>query len=199
MRKVDLTGQKFGRWTVVAPARRTYQTMWSCRCDCGVERVVSGANLTTGHSVSCGCFRVDHRREQNYFRDYRGVKNPRAVRAHRVYGDSYIPSSEVWFKRAAGVFYSAKRNGVALGFKNAQELAIYVKSIAPKKCPVFGIPFVERGNGFHKWSPSIDKKDPKKGYVPGNIQVISMMANCMKRDASSDELLAFAEWIMKGA
>lgn len=198
MRKIDLVGKKFGRWEVIAPADRTYQTMWQCRCECGTERAVSGANLATGHSVSCGCFRADHRRKQNKRRDYRGVKNPRAARAFRIYGEAYIPSSEVWYKRAAGVFHSAKRNGVKIGFKNAQELAIYVKNIAPKKCPVFGTAFVERGSGFHKWSPSIDKKDPKKGYVPGNIQIISMMANCMKRDASADELLAFAAWIIKG-
>lgn len=198
MRKIALAGRKFGRWEVIAPADRTYQTMWQCRCECGTERDVSGANLTTGHSVSCGCFRVDHRRNQNKHRDYHGVKNPRAVGAFRIYGEAYIPSSEVWYKRAAGIFHSAKRNGVKIGFKNVQELAIYVKTIAPKKCPVFGTAFVERGNGFHKWSPSIDKKDPKKGYVPGNIQVISTMANCMKRDASGDELLAFAKWIMKG-
>jgi hypothetical protein len=76
-------------------------------------------------------------------------------------------------------------------------MAHYVKSIAPEKCPVFGEPFSQNGSGFSNWSPSIDKIDPTKGYVPGNIQVISMLANCMKRDASSEQLQKFAEWILK--
>lgn len=52
----DLTGQKFGRWTVVREAeRRNYKPQWLCRCDCGTERVVQGQPLTNGASTSCGC------------------------------------------------------------------------------------------------------------------------------------------------
>jgi hypothetical protein len=70
-------------------------------------------------------------------------------------------------------------------------------AIAPARCPVFDVPFVERGAGFSKWSPSIDKIDPAKGYVPGNIQVVSLFANCMKRDATKEQLRAFARWVRK--
>jgi hypothetical protein len=66
----------------------------------------------------------------------------------------------------------------------------------PEYCPVLGVKLIA-GNkkGPLPNAPSLDKIDPTLGYVPGNIQVISHKANSMKRDASSEELLAFANWI----
>ncbi|NBS70476.1 hypothetical protein EBT31_16415 [bacterium] len=108
-----------------------------------------------------------------------------------------MPSNSIWYKRAAGIYYSAKKRKVPVGFESAIEFASYVKSIAPDKCPVFGKKFVEQGNGFGRFSPSIDKIDPRKGYVRGNVQVISVLANCMKRDANRKELQQFAKWVLK--
>lgn len=197
MRKIDLVGQQFGRLQVVAPSPRTYQTMWRCRCVCGEETVASGINLRTGHTTSCGCYGDAVRLANALRRDFRGVKNPRAKTSARVSEGRYVPSSSVWYKRAAGIFYAARRKHVRCDFPNAAALASYVISIAPTRCPVFDVPFVERGAGFSKWSPSIDKKDPTKGYTKGNIQVISLLANCMKRDANKEQLRAFARWVNK--
>lgn len=53
---IDLSGKRFGAWTVLALAPRRYtQTMWLCRCDCGEMREVNGQTLRAGLSVSCGC------------------------------------------------------------------------------------------------------------------------------------------------
>lgn len=55
---IDLTGMRFGKWTVVSPApRKSGHTMWHCRCECGNERDVSGVALKSGRTVSCGCIR----------------------------------------------------------------------------------------------------------------------------------------------
>lgn len=69
--------------------------------------------------------------------------------------------------------------------------------IIPKKCPILGVDLVcHSGNsGGKKESPSIDKIDPSKGYVKGNIRVISHLANMMKSHATEEELLKFANWI----
>ncbi len=60
-------------------------------------------------------------------------------------------------------------------------------------CPVFGIALDwsrQRGNGGKPLpnSPSIDRIDPERGYVKGNIKIISFRANQIKSDASHEEL-----------
>lgn len=59
--KVDLTGQRFGRWMVFALAgqNKRRQSLWHCRCDCGADKVVSGSSLRSGMSQSCGCYSVE--------------------------------------------------------------------------------------------------------------------------------------------
>lgn len=78
-KREDLTGQRFGRLTVVSPApnrniitlnpdgsfrRARSYTMWNCKCDCGAERVVCSHQLKSGNSKSCGCLRADLTRER---------------------------------------------------------------------------------------------------------------------------------------
>lgn len=55
-KKLDLTGQRFGKLTVLSPADNIGErTAWLCRCDCGRETVVKTSRLRTGRTVSCGC------------------------------------------------------------------------------------------------------------------------------------------------
>ena len=55
-KKLDLTGQRFGKLTVISPAENVgSRTAWLCRCDCGNETVVTTARLRGGHRTSCGC------------------------------------------------------------------------------------------------------------------------------------------------
>ena len=55
MKKLDLTGHKYGRLLVVKPANR--KGFWVCKCDCGNEATVSGNAMRMGNTKSCGCFR----------------------------------------------------------------------------------------------------------------------------------------------
>lgn len=57
MRKfIDITGQRFGRYTVVERSPdRGCEVYWKCECDCGTTREVRGRTLTSGASKSCGC------------------------------------------------------------------------------------------------------------------------------------------------
>lgn len=56
---IDLTGQKFGRLTVVkrhgSDVRK--RARWVCRCDCGKTCIKAGGYLTSGDVRSCGCLR----------------------------------------------------------------------------------------------------------------------------------------------
>ena len=56
----DLTGQRFGRLTVVERAEnKKDRVMWRCRCDCGNEHIVRANSLVTGRCKSCGCLQKE--------------------------------------------------------------------------------------------------------------------------------------------
>lgn len=61
----------------------------------------------------------------------------------------------------------------------------------PAHCPVLGIPLVQRGFRSPN-SPSLDRIEPARGYVPDNIRVISDYANRLKGNRSAGQLLEFA-------
>jgi len=56
-------------------------------------------------------------------------------------------------------------------------------------CPVLGVELLFGGQGkIHDNSASIDRFDPSKGYIKGNVWIISYKANRMKSDATIDEI-----------
>lgn len=80
-RKIRLDGQRFARWAVLRQAGNTKRggALWLCRCDCGTERAVLGADLRKGKSVSCGCLR-----------------NERAATMNRTHGQSGTRLHNIW-------------------------------------------------------------------------------------------------------
>lgn len=72
-RPIDLTGQRFGRWTVLKRQGNKFYgdrygstsfPIWLCRCDCGTEALVLGNNLKSGRTKSCGCLRDELARKR---------------------------------------------------------------------------------------------------------------------------------------
>lgn len=70
--------------------------------------------------------------------------------------------------------------------------------IIPTHCPYLGIELLynkqdSKSNNYY----SIDRIDSSKGYVKGNVQVISLLANTMKNNANTEELINFAKNILR--
>lgn len=59
--RLDLTGRRFGRLIALEVSGRNSSGhyMWRCVCDCGNEKNIGVSKLSTGHTVSCGCFRKE--------------------------------------------------------------------------------------------------------------------------------------------
>jgi hypothetical protein len=59
-RLIDLHGQRFGLWTVLSQSGNAPRgaALWLCKCECGTERPVIGADLRGGKSTNCGCVGV---------------------------------------------------------------------------------------------------------------------------------------------
>jgi hypothetical protein len=87
----------------------------------------------------------------------------------------------------------AKQKGLPFSLTTKQ-----VAAIIPDVCPIFGTPFIYGGNGVvSDSSPSIDRIDPKKGYVIENIAIISVKANTIKSAYTASDLLKVAQWLAK--
>lgn len=65
----DMTGQKFGRLTVIERGENSKQgrARWVCECECGGTALAIGSNLKNGNTTSCGCSRKSHGRAGTAF------------------------------------------------------------------------------------------------------------------------------------
>ncbi len=98
---LDLTGQTYGRLTVVAQnGILKKQRAWRCMCACGEEITVPGAYLRTGDTTSCGCKLRAHQREgcvthghnrnnkpSPTYNTWRAMKERCALPSHRQFKD----------------------------------------------------------------------------------------------------------------
>ena len=89
---------------------------------------------------------------------------------------------------------SAKKRAYAIGVDF--DLTVnFLLSIAPDYCPVFKEEIKYGGGKKTKFSASLDRINLDKGYVEGNVQIVSNLANMMKNDANISEMKMFADWV----
>lgn len=68
--------------------------------------------------------------------------------------------------------------------------------VIPNECPVLGIRLIRnKGRGGGDTSPTLDRFVPTNGYVLGNIEVISFLANRIKSNATFEQIKAVADWM----
>lgn len=69
-RVIDITGEKYGRWTVLERVgKKGKDIAWKCVCECGRIGIVQGNSLRSGGSKSCGCLSSElksKRLKENY-------------------------------------------------------------------------------------------------------------------------------------
>lgn len=152
-RLIDLTGEKFGRLTVLSRAENssTGQTRWQCLCDCGKEVIVLAAHLRSGHSKSCGCLGLEH-----------------ATQAKIKHGEANTP-----LYRLFRSMHNRCELATSVGYKWYGEKGIRV-------CPEWDDYEVfakwARSHGYEK-GLTIDRKDPSKDYEPSNCEWVTRSEN----------------------
>ena len=60
-KKIDMSGQRFGKLTVLREdtSKAGTAAWWICRCDCGEITSAKGTSIRYGTTSSCGCGRID--------------------------------------------------------------------------------------------------------------------------------------------
>jgi len=105
----DITGNRYGRWTVVGFSHtHNKASYWNCRCDCGTLRTHQRSALISGSTYSCGCFRGElltvrntthGRRHSPEYGSWRAMKercqNPRSSKFY-LYGGRGIAICDRW-------------------------------------------------------------------------------------------------------
>ena len=129
-------------------------------------------------------------RKKEYFKTLKGKEYLRRKRNRNK--ENFVP------KLLGGV---RKRCRIALskGIDIPYNLDIeYIKSILPKDmlCPALGVKMIP-GGGSTKNSPSIDRIFPEKGYVKGNVVIVSFEANAIKFTATPDEIIKVGKFYKK--
>ena len=81
---IDLTGQRFGRLTVLHRAEnRNKKTYWHCLCDCGNEKDIAARHLSGGSINSCGCLNSEIASER-FSKDFTGERFGSLIAIERI-------------------------------------------------------------------------------------------------------------------
>lgn len=146
---IDLTGQRFGRWLVIkrVGTNNHGSPTWKARCDCGIVKIINGMALRQGASKSCGCYNKDVHREV-------------CLKRNTTHGLVHSKAYHTWV--------------------NMRQRCENPKATAYKKYGAKGITVCERWKTFENFyadigeppSPlhTIERKDPKGEYAPGNCR-----------------------------
>jgi len=155
---IDLTGQKFNKWTVIKrmPNNKYKQRMWLCQCDCGTEKIISEYSFKNG--ISKGCTACGRRKKP-------GLASMRYL--FRKYKDS------------------AKHKGYDFDlteeqFKEITQQNCYYCGAKPNQKVGRGL----FGEYIHN---GIDRIDNSKGYTIDNIVPCCKQCNYAKRNLTSQE------------
>lgn len=120
---IDLTGQKFGRLTVVERADNTKQgqTQWKCECECGKQTTVSAYCLRSGHTKSCGCWKRYATKKHGQSREriyaiWYGIKERcynKKCPNYKKYGNKGITMCDEWVESFKSFYDWSMMNGYA--------------------------------------------------------------------------------------
>jgi len=135
-------------------------------------------------------------REKNkeYYKEYR-EKNKEAIAAyHKEYREKWMTNMDHhrFFLRRLS-YYKDRSQKLKI---DCNIDASYLKEIFPtdKKCPALGMPFkVGYKDGISN-SPSLDRIEPSKGYIKGNVIWVSMLANMIKTSATPEQIIRVGEF-----
>lgn len=142
----------------------------------------------------------NHRR--NASPDVKEARRKRALERYHERREQDLPKMRQYSKKR---FANDRRLALFEGAKRRAKLGslpftITIEDIViPHICPVLGIPITTGLPANSPNLPSLDRFVPDLGYIPGNVTVISLGANSLKRDALVEEVALLHQWMLTQA
>jgi hypothetical protein len=175
MKPLNLTGQKFGRLTIVERIGSLGgKSYWLGKCECGGTAKAAASNLTRKFVTSCGCFRKEF------------------VRGNQ------LPEGESGFNGLFGRYQKRARiDGISftLSKKDFQHLTqghCYYCGAPPSQ----SISSRRSGKGRYSYN-GIDRMDSSEGYVLGNCVPACKTCNYMKLDMSIENFISACKKVVE--
>lgn len=153
---IDLSGKRFGKLVVIKRdgTNKHKRVLWLCKCDCGKEKIIIGACLRNGETLSCGCYgrerRIKGKTKHNktntrLFNVWQNIKRrcyTKSNPSYKYYGALGVKMCDEWHKN----------------FDTFREWAY--------------------ANGYDENAPkgecTIDRINPYDNYEPSNCRWVSM-------------------------
>jgi len=139
----------------------------------------------------------------HYCKSCANKRSKKWARANKEYVKEYRSREDVKFKRAAVTRMWNRRNVDSTLLTHARkrarskglEINIEKEHIqVPDVCPILGIDICVADGKTSDHSPTLDRIDSNKGYIVGNVHVISHRANRFKNDATFEEIEKLYLW-----
>lgn len=158
---LNLIGQKFGEWEVLAlhSKSRSGATRYMCLCSCGTEKDVFASHLVQGKSKSCGC-KIPRNKERKQWTGYEDI------------------SGTQWAAIQGQAKKTAARKKLPFSITIEDIWRLWI--VQDKKCALSGIPLTLSTRWRVPGTASLDRIDSGLGYVPGNVQWVHKDVNLMK-------------------
>lgn len=175
----DISGKKFNKLLVVKQVdkpehrKKSTDTFYLCRCDCGREVITGACNLKKGHTKSCGCI-IKESVSKRHWQGFEGI------------------SLSFYHK----IMACAKRRNIDFNVSIEDIWNLFIKQ--NKKCALSGVDIIISGKGskiscyFKDQTASLDRIDSNKPYTIDNIQWVHKDVNKMKQNFSEEE---FLKWV----
>lgn len=133
----------------------------------------------------------DKNRDDPVYKEKERINNSKDYIKHR---DNRVRKQREWRESdvARSLFLTAKNRAKFEGIP----FDITIEDIiVPEFCPALGLELMMNRCKPGDNSPSLDRLNPSKGYVRGNVAVISFKANTIKSNANLDELRKVFLWL----